>query len=37
MEIYTHVSNRDIEKIKSSLDLIIKNTFIENEVEENED
>jgi hypothetical protein len=33
MEIYAHVSNKDIREIKSSLDLIIKNSYIENEVE----
>jgi len=37
MEIYTHVSNRNIGKIKSPLDLIIKKSFIENGVEGNED
>ncbi len=36
-EIYTHVSNKDLGKIKSPLDLIMKNSDIENEVEENED
>ena len=36
-EIYTHVSNKDLGKIKSPLDLIMKNLDIENEVEENED
>jgi integrase len=36
-EIYTHVSNKDRGKIKSPLDLIMKNSDIENEVEENED
>ncbi|KAF5428731.1 Site-specific recombinase XerD [Candidatus Methanophagaceae archaeon] len=32
-EIYTHVSNKDLGKIKSPLDLIMKNSDIENEVE----
>jgi site-specific recombinase XerD len=32
-EIYTHVSNKDLSKIKSPLDLIMKNSYIENEVE----
>ena len=36
-EIYTHVSNKDLRKIKSPLDLIMKNSYIENEVEEDED
>jgi len=36
-EIYTHVSNKDRGKIKSPLDLIMKNSDIENEVEEYED
>jgi hypothetical protein len=36
-EIYAHVSNKDIGEIKSPLDLIIKKSFIENEVEGNED
>jgi integrase/recombinase XerD len=36
-EIYTHVSNKDLGKIKSPLDLIMKNSDIENEVEEYED
>jgi len=31
-EIYTHVSNKDLSKIKSPLDLIMKNSYIENEV-----
>jgi hypothetical protein len=35
-EIYTHVSNKNIGKIKSPLDLIIKNSYIENEVEGDE-
>ena len=37
MEIYAPVSNKNIGKIKSPLDLIIKKSFIENEVEGNED
>ena len=36
-EIYTPVSSKNIGKIKSPLDLIIKKPFIENEVERNED
>nr|QNO56080.1 hypothetical protein GIJIEOGM_00021 [Methanosarcinales archaeon ANME-1 ERB7] len=36
-EIYSHVSNKDRGKIKSPLDLIMKNSDIENEVEEYED
>jgi len=36
-EIYTHVSTKDLGKIKSPLDLIMKNSDIENEVEEYED
>jgi site-specific recombinase XerD len=32
-EIYTHVSNKDLSKIKSPLDLIMNNSYIENEVE----
>jgi integrase len=36
-EIYTHVSNKDLGKIKNPLDLIMKNSDIENEVEEYED
>ena len=32
-EVYTHVSNKDMGKIKSSLDLIIKKSYIENEAE----
>ncbi|HJH26174.1 MAG TPA: hypothetical protein C5S37_05205 [Methanophagales archaeon] len=35
-EIYTHVSNKEIGEIKSPLDLIIKNSYIENEVEGDE-
>ena len=37
IEIYTQVSNRDLGKIKTQLDLIIKNSYIENEVEGDED
>lgn len=36
-EIYTHVSNKDLGKIKSPLDLIMKNSHIKNEVERNDD
>ncbi len=35
-EIYTHVSNKDLSKIKSPLDLIMKNSYIENKVEGDE-
>jgi len=35
-EIYTHASNKDIGEIKSPLDLIMKNSYIENEVEGDE-
>jgi len=35
-EIYTHVSNKDLTKIKSLLDLIMKNSYIENEGERDE-
>ena len=37
MEIYTPVSNRNTGKIKSPMDLIIKKSFIEKGVEENDD
>jgi len=32
-EIYTHVSNKDLSKIKSPLNLIMKNLYVEHEVE----
>ncbi|RZN14368.1 MAG: hypothetical protein EF812_05605 [Methanosarcinales archaeon] len=36
-EIYTHISNKDLSKIKSPLDLIMKNRLLKNEVEGYED
>ena len=32
-----HVSNKDLNRVKSLLDLIIKNSYTEKEVEEDED
>jgi len=32
-EIYTHISNKDLSRIKSPLDLIMKNSYTEKEVE----